>query len=44
MAKIAKETGVRIEVEVDGKLIRVAPDDPVHPGTKEQTLPDDFAL
>lgn len=26
MAKIAKRDGVRVEVEIDGKIIRVAPD------------------
>lgn len=28
MAKIAKRDGVRVEVEVNGKIIRVAPDIP----------------
>lgn len=28
MAKVAKETGMRIEIEIDGIIIRVAPDMP----------------
>ena len=28
MAKVAKRDGVRVEVEVDGKIIRVPPDIP----------------
>lgn len=28
MAKIAKRDGVRVEVEIDGKIIRVSPDIP----------------
>lgn len=44
MAKIAREGGVRVEIEIDGKLIRVAPDIPdINRGQKD-TLPDDFAL
>lgn len=30
MAEIAKTQGVRVEIEIDGKLIRVAPDIPVN--------------
>ncbi|MFJ6322321.1 MULTISPECIES: hypothetical protein [unclassified Rhizobium] len=29
MAKIAKRDGVRVEIEVNGKIIRVSPDIPV---------------
>lgn len=29
MAQIAKTSGVRVEIEIDGKIIRVAPDIPV---------------
>lgn len=28
MAEIAKQQGVRVEIEIDGKIIRVAPDIP----------------
>ncbi|NTJ46838.1 hypothetical protein G6K93_07400 [Agrobacterium rhizogenes] len=44
MAKIAKRDGVRVEIEVNGKIIRVSPDIPnIHNPTKVE-LPDDFAL
>jgi hypothetical protein len=39
-AKIAKEHNVRVEVEVDGKIIRVAPDNPALPSTKIQPYHD----
>lgn len=29
MASIAKREGVRVEIEIDGKIVRVAPDIPV---------------
>lgn len=35
MAEIAKQQGVRVEIEIDGKIIRVAPDIPTnHSGQK----------
>jgi hypothetical protein len=44
MAHIAKSEGVRVEIEVNGKIIRVSPDIPnIHNPTKVE-LPDDFAL
>jgi spore coat polysaccharide biosynthesis protein SpsF (cytidylyltransferase family) len=39
-AKIAKEHNVRVEVEIDGKIIRVAPDNPALPSTKIQAYHD----
>lgn len=41
MAAIVAKTGLRVEIEVDGKIIRVAPDIPVihspaHPVKKER--------
>lgn len=41
MAAIAKKTGMRVEIEVNGKIIRVAPDipaipSPAHPVKKER--------
>jgi hypothetical protein len=32
MADLAKEKGVRVELEIDGKIIRIMPDNPVQPG------------
>jgi hypothetical protein len=35
MASIAKAEGVRVEIEIDGKIVRVAPDIPTdHPPQK----------
>ncbi|MGN6776949.1 hypothetical protein [Rhizobium sp.] len=44
MAKVAKRDGVRVEIEVDGKIIRVSPDIPVVHKSSKVELPDDFAL
>lgn len=44
MAKVARESGVRVEVLVDGKLIRVAPDIPDNHKPSEDTIPDDFSF
>ena len=44
MASVAKKTGMRVEIIVDGKIIRVAPDIPDNHKTTTDTLPDDFAL
>ncbi|MGV1768747.1 hypothetical protein [Agrobacterium vitis] len=43
MAKIAKRDGVRVEVEIDGKIFRVAPD---HPTTQKPQIAryEDFDL
>lgn len=35
MAKIAKRDGVRVEVEINGKVIRISPDIPDKPSEKE---------
>lgn len=38
MAEIAKQQGVRIEIEIDGKIIRVAPDIPtIHSSDRVET-------
>lgn len=44
MADIALSKGVRVEIEVDGRIIRVAPDIPVihSPGPVDNS-PQDFA-
>lgn len=44
MAKIAKRDGVRVEIEVNGKIIRVSPDIPNNHKPQKVELPDDFAL
>ncbi|NTI80372.1 hypothetical protein [Rhizobium rhizogenes] len=44
MAQIAKSEGVRVEIEVNGKIIRVSPDIPVIHKPRKVELPDDFAL
>lgn len=44
MATIAKKRGVRVEIEVDGKLIRVAPDIPDTHKDDGLAPPEDFAL
>lgn len=43
MAKIAKRDGVRVEIEVDGKIIRVSPDIPnIHRADAVDPKPEDF--
>lgn len=44
MAVIAKKRGVRVEVEVDGRVFRVSPDIPDNHKPEPVALPDDFAL
>lgn len=44
MAAIAKQQGVRVEIEVNGKIIRVAPDIPDSHSDKPVALPKDFAF
>ena len=44
MAKVVRKSGVRVEVVVDGKLIRVSPDIPDNHKPEEGSLPDDFTL
>jgi hypothetical protein len=44
MAAVAKKTGMRVEMEIDGVIIRVAPDYAPAGKPEEDKLPDDFAL
>jgi hypothetical protein len=44
MAKIAKRDGVRVEVEVNGKIIRISPDIPDDQQEKEIAKTWDFDL
>lgn len=44
MARVVRESGVRIDVVVDGKLIRVAPDIPDNHKPSQDTIPDDFSF
>lgn len=44
MAAIAKKRGVRVEVEVNGKIFRVSPDIPDNHKPEPVALPDDFAF
>lgn len=44
MASIAKAEGVRVEIEIDGKIVRVSPNIPDDHRQKKVELPDDFAL
>lgn len=44
MAYIAKSEGVRVEIEVNGKIIRVAPDIPTIHSDEPVALPKDFAF
>jgi hypothetical protein len=44
MAHIAKSEGVRVEIEVNGKIIRVAPDIPAIHSDEPVALPKDFAF
>jgi len=44
MAMIAKEQGVRVEIEVNGKIIRVSPDIPIINSGEPIALPKDFAF
>lgn len=44
MAKIAKRDGVRVEVEVNGKIIRISPDIPDDQHEKEIAKTWDFDL
>lgn len=44
MASIAKKEGVRVEVEVNGKIFRISPDIPDNHRQQPVALPDDFAL
>lgn len=44
MAAIAKRDGVRVEIEVAGKIIRVAPDIPVIPREQSVAKYEDFDL
>ncbi|MBX5021175.1 hypothetical protein [Rhizobium lentis] len=43
MAKIAKRDGVRVEIEIDGKIIRVSPDIPDNQNQQRvDKKPEDF--
>ncbi|MBD9455179.1 hypothetical protein IB244_27250 [Rhizobium sp. RHZ02] len=43
MAKIAKRDGVRVEVEVNGKIIRISPDIPeINKPARVDLQPEDF--
>jgi len=42
MAKIAKRDGVRVEIEINGRIIRVAPDIPVIHSAKPVAPPVDY--
>ncbi|QIG70431.1 hypothetical protein EVB88_047 [Rhizobium phage RHph_N28_2] len=43
MAKVAKRDGVRVEIEIDGKIIRVSPDIPDNNSQKRVDMkPEDF--
>ncbi|OWO94742.1 hypothetical protein B5E41_13460 [Rhizobium esperanzae] len=43
MAAVAKETGMRIEIEINGKIIRVSPDIPDnHKQQRVDMKPEDF--
>jgi hypothetical protein len=43
MAKIAKRDGVRVEVEVNGKIIRISPDIPeINKPERVDLQPEDF--
>lgn len=44
MAAIAAKTGMRVEIEVDGKIIRVAPDIPDNHRPKPVARYEDFDL
>ncbi|WP_430438950.1 hypothetical protein [Shinella sp.] len=44
MATIAKREGVRVEVEVNGRIFRISPDIPDDHKPEPIALPDDFAL
>lgn len=44
MATIAKKEGVRVEVEVNGKIFRISPDIPDNHRQQPVALPDDFAF
>lgn len=44
MAAVAKQTGMRIEIEINGTIVRVAPDIPTIHKPMKVELPDDFAL
>lgn len=44
MANIAKQTGMRVEIEVNGKIIRVAPDIPAIHSDKPVAKYEDFDL
>ena len=44
MAAVAKKTGMRVEIEVDGKIIRVAPDIPTIHSQKPVARYEDFDL
>ncbi len=44
MATIAKREGVRVEVEVNGKIFRIFPDIPDNHKMEPVALPDDYAF
>lgn len=44
MATVAKRDGVRVEIEIDGKIIRVAPDIPDTHRPKPVARYEDFDL
>lgn len=44
LADVAKATGMRIEIEVNGVIVRIAPDIPNIHKPERVELPDDFAL
>lgn len=44
MADVAKQTGMRVEIEVNGVIVRIAPDIPNINKQERVELPDDFAL
>lgn len=44
MATIAKREGVRVEVEVNGRIFRISPDIPDTNKPEPVALPDDYAF
>lgn len=44
MANIAKSEGVRVSVEVNGKIFTVSPDIPDNHKREPVALPDDYAF
>jgi hypothetical protein len=43
MAAVAKQTGMRIEIEINGTIVRVAPDIPdIHNASPVDLKPEDF--